>query len=227
MVEIQATDRWHTTFPGGQVGALLVGNVDNTARSTALDQRKRAIEARLRDRFAGCSRADLLELAVLQAYRAYYKTFGKTYHVQLQLESVVFHGKLLPNVSPLVDANFAAELETLVLTAGHDADLLEAPLSIDATHGDERFTQLNGSVRSLKPNDMIMADSKGIICSIIYGQDARTPISPTTRRALYVAYAPAGVPAALVEQQLDCIHEYILLAAPAAEVEMRTIFSAS
>lgn len=227
MLQIEATDRWHTTFPGGQVGILLVGNVDNTPRITPLDQLKQALEARLRARFAGFSRADLLELAVLQAYRTYYKKFGKTYHVQLQLESVVFHGKPLPNVSPLVDANFAAELETLVLTAGHDADLLEAPLSIDATHGDETFTQINGPVRSLKPNDMSLSDSKGIICTIIYGQDARTPISPTTRRALYVAYAPAGVPGALVQQQLDTIHKYILLAAPAAEVEMRTIFSAA
>jgi len=227
MFEIEATDRWHTTFPGGQVGILLVRNLDNTPRASLLDQRKRALETGLRDRFAGFSRTDLLELAVLQAYRRYYKKFGKTYHVQLQLESVVFNGKSLPNVSPLVDANFAAELETLVLTSGHDADLLEAPLTIDATHGGETFTQLNGSVRSLKPNDMSMSDSKGIICTIIYGQDARTPISPTTRRALYVAYAPAGVPGALVQQQLDRIQEYILLVAPAAEVEMRTIFSAT
>jgi hypothetical protein len=32
--------------------------------------------------------------------------------------------------TPLVDANFAAELETLVLTAGHDTDLLAARLML-------------------------------------------------------------------------------------------------
>ncbi|MEP7189570.1 MAG: phenylalanine--tRNA ligase beta subunit-related protein [Roseiflexaceae bacterium] len=227
MFQIDVTDRWHTIFPGGRVGLLLIGNVDNTPRVTPLDQRKRAIESHLRDTFAGFSRTDLLELATLQAYRTYYKKFGKTYHVQLQLESVVHNGKSLPNVSPLVDANFAAELETLVLTAGHDADLLEAPLTIDATHGGETFTQLNGSARSLKPHDMMMSDNKGIICTIIYGQDARTPISPRTRRALYVAYAPAGISGAMVQRQLDCIHENILLAAPEAEVEMLKVVSAT
>jgi DNA/RNA-binding domain of Phe-tRNA-synthetase-like protein len=227
MFQIDVSDRWHTTFPGGHVGILLVGNVDNSARVTPLDQRKRAIESNLRHTFAGFSRTDLLELAVLQAYRTYYKKFGKTYHVQLQLESVVHNGKSLPNVSPLVDANFAAELETLILTAGHDADLLEAPLTIDATHGGETFTQINGSVRSLKPQDMMMSDGKGIICTIIYGQDARTPISPNTRRALYVAYAPAGISGAMVQRQLDCIHENILLAAPQAEVELIKVFSAT
>src|SRR5215213_7027913 len=184
MLQIDVTDRWHTTFPAAHVGILVVGNVDNTPRSSALDQRKQAIEAQLRQTFAGSSRAELLELAALQTYRTYYKKCDKTYHVQLQLESIVHNGKSLPNVSPLVDANFAAELATLVLTAGHDADLLQAPVTIDATHGGETFTQINGSVRSLKPLDMMMSDSKGIICTIIYGQDARTPISPNTRRAL-------------------------------------------
>src|SRR5687768_16356370 len=120
MFQIDVSDRWHTTFPGGHDGILMVGNVDTSARATPLDQRKRAIESNLRHTFAGFSRTALLELAVLQAYRTYYKKFGKTYHVQLQLESVVHNGKSLPNVSPLVDANFAAELETLILTAGHD-----------------------------------------------------------------------------------------------------------
>jgi len=226
MFQIDVTDRWHTTFPGGHVGILLVGNVDNTPRITPLDQQKRAIEARLRDTFARYSRTELLELAVLQAYRTYYKKFGKTYHVQLQLESVVHNGKSLPDISPLVDANFAAELETLILTAGHDADVLEAPLTIDATHGGETFTQIHGSVRSLKPHDMMMSDAKSIICTIIYGQDARTAISPNTRRALYVAYAPAGVSGAMVQQQLDAIYENILLASPEAEVEMSRVFSA-
>ena len=138
MLQIDVAERWHTTFPEAHVGILLVGNVDNTPRATRLDQQKQAIEARLRQRFAGASRADLLKLNALQAYRTYYKKFGKTYHVQLQLESVVHSGKSLPNVSPLVDANFAAELETLVLTAGHDADLRAGPAQHDARHAAAR-----------------------------------------------------------------------------------------
>ena len=227
MFQIAVTDRWRATFPGSHVGVLLIGNVDNSRRITPLEQRKRELEAHLRQQFAGFSRAALMELEVLQAYRTYYKKFGQTYHVQLQLESVARQGKSLPNVSPLVDANFAAELETLILTAGHDADRLETPVTIDATHGGESFRQMNGAVRSLKSNDMMMSDNQGIVCTILYGQDARTPISPHTRRALYVAYAPAGVPRAAVQQQLDTIRANVLLVAPAAEVEMTEIFAAT
>ncbi|MBC2703700.1 phenylalanine--tRNA ligase beta subunit-related protein [Desulfobacula sp.] len=205
---------------------MIIDNVDNARRITLLDQRKKRIESSLREKFAEFSRTDFIEMEVLKAYRNYYKKFKKTYHVQLQLESVVQKGKSLPNVSPLVDANFAAELETLVLTAGHDVDLLEPPLTIDATQGDEVFIQMNGSVRSLKPNDMMMSDGKGVICTIIYGQDKRTPISPDTRRALYVAYGPPGVPVAVVQQQLDTIRENVLLFAPEAKVKMVKIYSA-
>jgi DNA/RNA-binding domain of Phe-tRNA-synthetase-like protein len=130
-------------------------------------------------------------------------------------------------VSPLVDANFAAELETLVLTAGHDADLLERPLILDATRGGEAFRQMNGSEKVLKPNDMMMSDGKGVICTVLYGQDQRTPISPSTRRALYVAYAPSGVPVEAVVRQLDVICENIQLFAPEAQVEGLEIYAAS
>ena len=225
-MQIDFTDRWHTTFPGGYVGVLLIGNVDNAKRATLLDEKKRQVEARLRETFAGFSRADFLEHEILKAYRDYYKQFGNTYHVQGQLESVVQKGKSLPDVIPLVDANFVAELETLILTAGHDADLLEPPLIIDASQGGEVFTQMNGKERQLKPSDMMMSSARSIVCTILYGQDKRTPISPKTRRALYVAYAPAGVPEGAVRGQLESIRENILLFAPEAEVERLEVVTA-
>jgi len=124
-----------------------------------------------------------------------------------------------------VDANFAAELKSLVLTAGHDADLLELPITIDSSVGDEEFFMMNGKNTIIKPNDMIMCDQKGVVCSIIYGQDNRTYISKNTSRAMYVAYAPEGVPLSSVELQLDAITDYVLLASPNANIELQKIFS--
>ena len=208
------------------MGVVLLGNVDNTKRETPLDQKKQEVEATLREKYSKFSRADLLELEVLKAYRNYYRHFNKTYHVQLQLESVVHKGKPLPNVSPLVDANFTAELNTLILTAGHDADLLRNFVRIDVTQAGDQFTQMNGVLKSLKPGDMMMSDADGIVCTIIYGQDQRTPISPKTGRALYVAYAPPGVPATAVSEQLDSIHDNVLLFAPEAETELFQVYTA-
>jgi len=66
---------------------------------------------------------------------------------------------------------------------------------------------------------MIMKDSDGICCSIIYGQDNRSPISMETSRVLYVAYAPAGVPAELVDIQLRKIEENVRLFSATVVVE--------
>lgn len=178
----------------------------------------------MRGQYGHWSRAQLLELEVLKAYRTYYKQFDKTYHVQLQLESILHKGKALPDVSPLVDANFMAELETLVLTAGHDADLLQGSVCLDMTQGGEAFTQINGTMQTLKSNDMMMRDQAGIVCTILYGQDRRTLITPQTRRTLFVAYAPAGVPTPAIQTQLETIREHLFCFAPEATIERLEIF---
>jgi DNA/RNA-binding domain of Phe-tRNA-synthetase-like protein len=219
IMEIKFTNRWRETFSGGHIGLLSVAGVNNAGRSPALEQHKREVEVDLRQKYADMSRADLLELEVFEAYKAYYKKFKKTYHVLLQLESVLYQGKSLPAVSPLVDAGFAAELETLVLTAGHDADLLVEPVMIDAADGSEVYRLMNGNEQQTKAGDMLMRDAVGVVCTIIYGQDQRTPISASTRRALYVAYAPAGVRAAAVQNHLETIHDNVQLIAPQASIE--------
>ncbi len=219
MIAIEATDAWRQAHPGAIIGLLEIAGAANHGPCPALNERKRAVEARLRERYRSFARPDFLALPVMDAYARYYKRFEKTYHVLLQIESLVLKGKSLPNVSPLVDANFAAEVETLVLTAGHDADRLAAPVVMDVSRADERMTQMDGTERAIRPGDMVMRDRDGIACSIIYGQDNRSPISAQTTRALYVAYAPVGVPAEAVEQQLRGIAEHVRLCVPGATVE--------
>jgi DNA/RNA-binding domain of Phe-tRNA-synthetase-like protein len=190
-----------------------------------LSERKRETEARLRERYTGFARQDFLALPVMSAYEQYYKRFNKTYHVQLQVESIVLKGKHLPNVSPLVDANFVAEVETLVLTAGHDVTKLQGSLFIDISREGDQITQMNGTTKAIRAGDMIMRDAGGVSCSILYGQDNRSPISAETTHVLYVSYAPVGVPAETVEAQLGRIEENIRLFSPIARVEQHRLLS--
>lgn len=223
MLAISGTDGWRSAHPGAVIGLLELAGVENTRSSPELDARKRQTEALLRERCKGFSRPDFLALPVMAAYEQYYKRFNKTYHVQLQVESIVLKGKSLPNVSPLVDANFVAEVETLVLTAGHDVAKLQGPISMDVSRDGDRITQMNGSSRDIRAGDMVMRDANGLCCSILYGQDNRSPISPATSHVLYVAYAPAGVPAETVEAQLAKIEGNVRLFSPKAMVEQRRL----
>jgi len=227
MIEIEVSALWKQGLPGAHIGILLMGNVDNTKRPTPLDEAKKEIVSMLRSRYAGLSRADLLKMEVLSAYKAYYKKFKKTYHVQLQLESILHKGKSLPDVSPLVDANFAAEMETFLLTAGHDAERLCTPVTIDISSGTESFVQMNGSKKTLKAGDMMMTDAKGVVCTVLYGQDRRTPISQKTRRVLYVTYGPPGIKTETIHAHLDTLKKNIALFAPGAKVEYQQVHEAN
>ena len=228
MLAISTSDEWRTSHPGATIGVLELSDVDiRTGSSAALNERKREVEARLRERYTGFTRQDLLALPVLSAYDRYYTRFNKTYHVQLQLESIVFKGKRLPDVLPAVDANFMAEVETLVLTAGHDVARLRGSISMDVVLTGDQIIQMNGNEKDIPAGDMIMRDAGGACCSIIYGQDNRSPIARTTAGVLYVAYAPAGVPTESVAGQLQRIEENIRRFAPEARVEQRRLLSAS
>src|SRR5437588_219970 len=77
--------------------------------------------------YRGQTRADLVAIANVQPYARHYRAFGQTYHVLRQLESVALKGKPLTSPSTLVLAMFAAELESLLLTAGHDLDAVQLP----------------------------------------------------------------------------------------------------
>lgn len=226
MLSISATCAWIEAHPGGSIGLLEISDVEYTLPELALERHKRDVENRLRLEYRGYSRQDFLSLPVMAAYDRYYKRFNKTYHVQLQVESIVLKGKDLPEVSPLVDANFVAEVETFILTAGHDAGMLHPPVSMDVSGEGDWMTLMNGSQKSLYPGDMIMRDADGISCSIIYGQDNRSLISLSTTHVLYVAYAPDGVPTDRVEMQLQKIEANIRLFAHNARVEQCTLLKA-
>jgi DNA/RNA-binding domain of Phe-tRNA-synthetase-like protein len=227
MLSISATVGWGIAHPGAALGILELSGIDNLHPSSRLDALKRETEARLRERFHGFTRQDFLALPAMQAYERYYKRFEKTYHVQLQVESIVLKGKNLPNVSPLVDANFTAEVVTLVLTAGHDVLKLDGPVVMDVSIESDQMILMNGSPKTIRAGDMIMRDASGICCSIIYGQDNRSPITAETTHVLYVAYAPAGIPVELVDSQLRKIEENIRLFSETVVVEQRVLFLAN
>jgi DNA/RNA-binding domain of Phe-tRNA-synthetase-like protein len=220
---ITPTEAWMRAHPGALIGLLEISQASNRGAAPELNARKRALEAKLRDKYAKFTRAQFVALPVLREYVRYYKQFDKTYHVLQQLESVALKAKPLPSVSPLVDANFAAELETLVLTAGHDAEKLHAPVSIDVSVEGDTLVQMNGAAKRLPGGDMVMRDAEGMSCSILYGQDNRSPISPSTSAALYVAYAPAGVGEGAVRAQLEGILSNVRTFAPGCTVEHLTL----
>ena len=219
--------RWKATWPGASLGVLAMSPVDNSGRSTELERRKETLEADLRTRFGSVSRGQLKALPQLEPYTWYYKRFGKTYHVQHQLESVVFKGKSIPSVAPIVEAMFMAELKNLLLTAGHDLDSVQGGIEADAAMGTETYRTLTGEEKTLKQGDMFIHDDVGVLSSVIYGPDHRTPITPSTNRVLYTVYAPAGIQEESLRTHLNDLREFVLAVSPAARVDHAEVLFAS
>ena len=221
---LEVTSAWKAAYPEALAGVLVLHAVSNPAHDPTLESKKLALEEELRARFSGQDRAAIASHPVLKAYGEYYRQFKKTYHIQLQLESIVLKGKSIPSVAALVESMFMAEMQDLMLTAGHDLDVLQLPLVLDVATGTEAYTLLRGDEQTLKAGDMMIRDQAGIISSIIYGPDQRTQIHPRTQNAVFTAYAPPGIDEQTVRDHLLHIQENVLIFAPQAQVELLKIF---
>jgi len=233
MDELILTDAWKAAYADAAVGILAMINVVNPAHHAELEARKVALEDDLRARYAGYDRAAFKALPVLQAYNAYYRRFKKSYHVLLQLESVVLKGKPIPSVAALVETMFMAELDNQLLTAGHDLALVQGPPRVDVADGSETYVRINGQEQTLKAGDMYIADASpdspwgGILSSIIYGPDRRTRITDQTHHVLFTVYAPSGIETETVHRHLQEIQSTVLLVAPKAQTALLNVYTAS
>jgi DNA/RNA-binding domain of Phe-tRNA-synthetase-like protein len=224
----KVTPAWKAAFPNAHLpwvlvpgcAGVLVMRDAQPASLESLTRRKQEIEAQLRKDFAD----KLFTNDILEIYTQYYKRFKKTYHVKLQVESIALKGKPIPGGPGLVQAMFMAEVKNLLLTAGHDLDTLQLPVTLDVAQGSESYTLLCGETRQLKAGDMFMADSQGVISSIIYGPDQRTMIQPATRSVMYTVYAPQGIPRQAVTDHLNDIASFVQIAAPHSRIDLLQVF---
>jgi len=212
------SDEWKRAYPDAFAGVLVMSGVANPSSHPELNRKKIELEDRLRHRFQDV--AQLRAHRTMLAYKDYYRRFKKSYHVQQQLESVMFKGKSIPVVSALVEAMFMAELEDMLLTAGHDLDAIRLPVTLRVAAGDETYARINGENQVLKVGDMFMADTEGVISSVIYGPDRRTCIVASTQSVMFTAYAPAGIREDEVREHLERIEANVRTFSPDAQVEL-------
>lgn len=216
---IKKSEAWINQLPDAYVGILIINNAPNMPAHETLDSARLDLENELRDRFGSLDRKSLRNDPVLAAYDAFYRSFRKTYHVQLQLESVIFKGKNIFSPSSLVSCMFMAELKTGLLTAAHDFCSINFPLNANIASGEETYLRLDNTEQELKKGDLYIKDQQGILSSVIYGPDKRTQIQSNTNRALYTTYGPPGISKEQISDQLEILEAYVRLFAPQAARE--------
>ena len=225
IINLEITREWKDAFPGASVGVLVMRNTVNPKNNPDLDNKMKGIEDEIRNNFSESGREGIRGLPTIRSYTEYYKKFKKTYHVMLQLESIALKNRNLPRISALVSAMFAAELKNQLLTAGHDISKLQRPIVLNIATGNESYTGMNGKVQNLNPDDMFISDNVGVISSIIYGPDNRTPITSDTTDVMFTVYGPAGISTEQIKNHLEDISSYVKLVSSDAVTDILEIYS--
>jgi DNA/RNA-binding domain of Phe-tRNA-synthetase-like protein len=222
MSDIRLTDRFRSAFPGGIFGALAAQGCPNRPRPRALAEEQRAVESRLRAR-VGAAPVDTDLIA--GAYALYFRRHGGRYPVAHQAKTVLA-GRSIESSSALVEVMFTAELDSLVLTSGHDLRSLVWPLSVDVAGEGEVYTKISGKEQALRSGDMVVRDGGGVIASVFHGPDFRTRVQPETDAAFFGAWCPAGIPAPAVAAHLGGLARLLSLEWPEATVGAPRVLTA-
>lgn len=214
-MQVELSLAFRAALPDGLFGVLVARGCPNRPTVTAVEQELRAIEAGLRARFPGDAIDDD---PVARAYAAYFRRHGGRYPVVHQAKTVIA-GRPIESPSALVTVMFAAEVESLVLTSGHNLEALRGPLHVDVAGEEESYTKLSGKPQRLRPGDMVVRDADGVIASVVHGPDFCTRLRPETSAAVYGAWCPAGVPVPAVEAHLATLARLVRLEWPEAVIE--------
>lgn len=202
----------------------MMKNVRNFQSYEELENKKQKLQNFLRSKFSEYTRKDFKNIETMKIYVNYYKKFKKSYHVLLQLESVVLKNKSIPDVSPLVETMFMAELKNLLLTASHDVKYVDFPVKLDVSKGNEEFLTISNKTQQLYANDLFCADQKEIISDIVYGPDLNTRIRQDTVEVMHFVYGLPGIEEKEVMKHLMDIKEYTEIFSPEAEIELMKVY---
>lgn len=221
---LEISNKIKEIYPDTKFGVLIMKDVKNPVTCEEFNKMKNEVIDYLRSSNKEYNRKDFSKTEPICNYISYYKKYKKTYHVLLQLESIVLKGKTIPSIASLVEAMFTAEVKNLLLTAGHDLDKLSLPLKIDIGDGDERYMGMSNKEIVVYENDMFLSDDEGIISSLINGPDSRTKITVDTKNALFFIYAPQGIKSETIINHLNDIKSYVSIIAPESKVELLKVF---
>lgn len=183
------------TFPRYRVGVVAAsGLVIPAIRPPELDALIHAREAAARAQWQG---AELSAIPGVAAWREAYKAFGiKQTRYRSSVERLVKNvlaGRELPCVNGFVDLYNAVSLAHVLPLGADDLDRVVPPFAFRYAREDDTFVDMADAANGdggtepspPKPGEVVFADAEKVLCRRWnWRQDARSLISPATKRAI-------------------------------------------
>lgn len=184
-------------FPDFRVAAVVAEGLAIPAeRPPELDRLIAEREAAIRARFDGM---ELSTLPGVAAWRTAYKAFGikrTSYRSSVErLIKNVLAGRALPAINGFVDAYNAVSFSHVLCLGADDLDRVAGDLAFRVARPGDSFIDMgaqDGEVPNDPPKDgeIVFADSEKVLCRRWnWRQDARSVITPATRRAVVTVQA--------------------------------------
>ncbi|MHA1335642.1 MAG: B3/B4 domain-containing protein [Promethearchaeota archaeon] len=152
---------------------------------------------------------------VIRAYRDFYWHFLKIDPTKQRPSSEalirrILANKNIPRISNFVDLNNWVSIDTKIPLGAYDFDKLETPLISRFASKGEEFIPIGGKNKILKGNEIIMADSSGLIIHLFPHRDSNiTKITQNTKSALVVACGVSNINSELTENSLKKFAEIL------------------
>jgi len=177
-------------FPNYQVAAILADDMRVDAhRSADLTALIEDREASCRERHAGTPLSQIPGIAV---WRDAYRQFGiKKTSYRSSIERIVKNAladRSLPHINAFVDAYNAVSLAHVFPIGADDADRIASAVAFRYGRADDSFYplgQADAQNDPPKPGEVVLAAGNNVLCRRWnWYQDARSPITEATQRAL-------------------------------------------
>lgn len=211
-------------YPDVNFGIMTAHRLHMAIGRSKMDTLKKIETDRIKTKYDKYERKNVLNSEPICHYADYYRKFKKTYPVLLQLESILLNDKGVPNVGVPIETMFLAEINNLLLTAGHDLNQINGNLTINVAVGTESYHGISGKEQQLTKNDLLLSDENGILSSVLNGPDYRTRITEATQNVLYFVYGVDGITGEQIRHHLENIRHYLLTVNPEVEIQTIEIF---
>ena len=187
-------------FPTYRVAVIVAeGMAVPAERPPGLDALVAAAEAAVRERYGD---TPLSEIPGIRDWRAAYRAFGiKKTSYRCSVERLVKNalaGRAMPRINAFVDAYNAVSLKYVLPAGADDLDRVVGDIAFRYALDGDSFIRLGdetGAEDPPKAGEVVYADGEKVLCRRWnWSQDARSPVTPATTRAVVTVQSLGAVP---------------------------------